>query len=122
VGFHYAMDDAEADYLIDAVDFVGRRGGRFLSQYGFDPRSGTWVHHREPGAYEDLSLAAAFGAGEAPADRPVSLAERTTLYRAALSEAEALAKVVRPPGQAGPEEIPPDLAGLRFFALPKNGD
>jgi selenocysteine lyase/cysteine desulfurase len=122
VGFHYAMDDAEADHLIAAVDFVGRRGGRFLPQYGFDPRSGTWVHQREPGAYEDLSLAAAFGAGAAPADRPLTLAERTGLYHASLHEAEALANEAGTAGPAGPPDIPPDLAGLRFFALPTDRD
>ena len=123
VGFHYAMDDAEADYLIDAVDFVGRRGGRFLPQYRFDPRSGTWAHHGEPGAYEDLSLAAAFRAGEAPADKPVTLAERTSLYRAYLREAEALAEEATAAGRTvGPEGLPPDLDGLRFFALPTDRD
>ena len=122
VGFHYAMDDAEAEYLIEAVDFVGRRGGRFLSQYRFEPRSGTWVHSREPGAYEDLSLAAAFRAGEAQADRPITREERTNLYRAYLSEAETLAKDVRTAGPTGPAEIPPDLAGLRFFGLPTDRD
>lgn len=118
VGFHYAMDDAEADYLIDAVDFVGRRGGRFLSQYRFDPRSGTWVHLREPGVYEDLSLDAAFRAGEAPADRPVTPAERTGLYRAYLREAESLAAEAEGAGPAAPPDLPPDLEGLRSFALP----
>jgi selenocysteine lyase/cysteine desulfurase len=122
IGFHYAMDDAEADHLIDAVDFVGRRGGRFLPQYRFDPQSGTWVHHREPGAYEDLSLEAAFRAGTAPADRSLTLAERTGLYRASLHEAEALANEAGTAGPAGPPDIPPDLAGLRFFALPTDRD
>jgi selenocysteine lyase/cysteine desulfurase len=122
VGFHYAMDDAEADYLIDAVDFVGRQGGRFLPQYRFDPRSGTWVHLHEPGAYEDLSLTAALRAGEAPADKPVALAERASLYGAYLSEAEELAKDFRTAGPTGPTEIPQDLAGIRFFALPSDRD
>jgi hypothetical protein len=122
VGFHYAMDDAEADYLIDAVDFVGRRGGRFLPQYRFDPRSGTWAHVREPGAYEDLSLEAAFRAGEAPADRPVTLAERARLYRDHLREAESLAAEAEGAGPSGPPDIPPDLAGLCSFALPTDRD
>jgi len=122
VGFHYTMDDTEAGYLVDAVDFVGRLGGRFLPQYRFDPRSGAWIHGREPGAYEDLSLDAAFRAGEEPADRPVTPADRTQLYEAYLSEAEALARAVRPAGPPGRAGIPAEMADLQLFAFPPDGE
>ncbi|MEM6328516.1 MAG: aminotransferase class V-fold PLP-dependent enzyme, partial [Bacteroidota bacterium] len=41
VGFHYTLDDTEADYLIEAVRFVAERGARFLPLYTFDVHSGT---------------------------------------------------------------------------------
>ncbi|KAA3627177.1 MAG: aminotransferase class V-fold PLP-dependent enzyme, partial [Proteobacteria bacterium] len=44
VGFHYAFDDAEVDYLIEAVSFVAQYGRRFLPLYRFDPISGAWSH------------------------------------------------------------------------------
>ena len=33
VGFHYAMDDAEAAFVVDAVQFVAAQGYRFLPLY-----------------------------------------------------------------------------------------
>ena len=44
VGFHYAMDDAEADFVIDAVEFVATHGYRFLPLYSFDANTGLLVH------------------------------------------------------------------------------
>ena len=44
VGFHYAMDDAERRYIMDAVEFVAEHGHRFLPLYAFDPATGMWTH------------------------------------------------------------------------------
>ncbi len=118
VGLHYSMDDAEADYLIEAVDFVGRSGGLFLPLYRFDLDSGTWAHRQDPMAYEDLSLRDAFHAGEEPVCRPLPVSVRKRLYRDYLNEAKTKAEELR---KAGPPEegtLPPELAELRFFTLP----
>jgi selenocysteine lyase/cysteine desulfurase len=118
VGFHYTMDDADADYLIEAVDLVGRSGRRFLPLYRFDLRSGTWAHERDPMAYEDLSLEEAFGTAEETACRPLPVSVRKRLYRDYLEEAKALAAEM---GQAAPGaggKLPAEVADLQFFALP----
>jgi selenocysteine lyase/cysteine desulfurase len=121
VGFHYAMDDAEADYLIDAVDFVGGHGRHFLPLYRFDLKSGTWAHVHDPMAYEDLSLRDAFHAGEEPVCRPLPVSVRKRLYRDYLNEAGAKVEELRKSAPKGEGALPPDLAELRFFALPPEG-
>lgn len=45
VNFNYFVDDAVADYLIEAVRMVARYGWRLLGDYRFDPLTGLW-HHR----------------------------------------------------------------------------
>jgi hypothetical protein len=112
------MDDAEADYLVDAVDFVGANGRHFLPLYRFDLKSGTWAHLHDPMAYEDLSLEDAFHAGEEPVCRPLPVSVRKRLYRDYLNEAEAKAEELRKSGTWGEGTLPPELAGLGFFALP----
>jgi selenocysteine lyase/cysteine desulfurase len=62
VGFHYAMDDAEADFVIAAVEFVARHGHRFLPLYGFDPATGLWSHKTYVERHEPFSLDAAIDA------------------------------------------------------------
>lgn len=122
VGFHYAMDDAEADYLIEAVDFVGRNGRFFLLLYRFDLKSGTWAHVHDPLAYEDLSLEDAFRVGGEPVCRPLAASVRERLYRGYLKEAEALAGDFRRSGSGGERKLPAGLAPLQFFTLPPDED
>lgn len=122
IGFHYAMDDAEADYLIEAVDFVGRNGSRFLPLYRFDLKTGTWTHLRDPMAYEDLSLADALRTEREPVSRPLPVSVRRRLYRDYLREAEARAAELRKTTPREGSEFPPEIADLRFFALPPDLD
>lgn len=42
VGFHYSMDDIEAQYVIDAVCFLADKGYHFLKQYRFEELTGFW--------------------------------------------------------------------------------
>jgi selenocysteine lyase/cysteine desulfurase len=46
VGFHYAFDAAEVEYLLSCVEFLAGHGHRFVHQYHFDARSGSWQHKR----------------------------------------------------------------------------
>jgi selenocysteine lyase/cysteine desulfurase len=91
VGFHYTMDDAEADFVVEAIAFVAEHGHRFLPHYRFHVRSGTWEHERGRAAAPRFSLEAALrprptGATALPE------AERRARYRAALDEAAAWAE------------------------------
>ncbi len=44
VNFNYFLDDAVADYIIEAVSMVARDGWKLLSDYRFDPHTGLWRH------------------------------------------------------------------------------
>ncbi|MDH5345728.1 MAG: aminotransferase class V-fold PLP-dependent enzyme, partial [Gammaproteobacteria bacterium] len=46
VGLHWVMDDAEANYVIEAIHFIARYGRKFLGLYDFDLCSGTWSHRQ----------------------------------------------------------------------------
>jgi selenocysteine lyase/cysteine desulfurase len=118
VGFHYAMDDAEAAYVVAAVDFAARHGRDFLPLYRFDLSTGTWAHIKDPATYEDLSLEDAFRAGDEPVCRSLPVAVRERLYRAYLEEAESLARDLRASGPRAEGKLPPELAPLQFFTLP----
>ncbi|KAI9366736.1 putative cysteine desulfurase [Zopfochytrium polystomum] len=48
VGVPYFADDADVQYLLDAVHFVATHGWRLLPDYRFDPRTGAWRHRAEP--------------------------------------------------------------------------
>jgi selenocysteine lyase/cysteine desulfurase len=58
LSFNYFYSDAVAAYLIEAVDLVARHAHRLLTDYRFDPASGTWrhrdVHHASAGSLTSL--------------------------------------------------------------------
>jgi selenocysteine lyase/cysteine desulfurase len=116
VGFHYVMDDAEADFIIEAVDFVAREGHRFLPLYSFDLATGAWTHRQARDTDERLCLDAALSSGEVPLTA-LPVEERLPRYRTYLDEAESLAAAL--PREAGERRQLEDEAGeLQYFALP----
>jgi len=115
VGFHFTMDDADADYLIDAVRFVARAGHRFLSLYEFDPMSGAWRHReaRDPAPVFSLQQAMrAAPAGQSALPEPA----RARAYAEYLAEAERLAAVLAGDAQARAASPAADFGALRFFS------
>ncbi len=44
VGFHYVFDTAEVEYLISCIEFIAEHGHRFVPQYQFDAKGGSWQH------------------------------------------------------------------------------
>jgi selenocysteine lyase/cysteine desulfurase len=117
VGLHWVMDDAEADYVIDAVQFLAREGHRFLGLYDFDLATGTWKHKHGSGALPQFSLAAALDADEGePA--VLSLALRQQLYKHYLDEAQRFANRLREDPGAKCKTMKGELGELQFFALP----
>ena len=116
VGFHYAMDDAEADYLIDAVEFVAEHGHRFIPLYHFELDTGTWTHAKSRAQYEHLSLDAALRAIRVePTAR--SAAERAQLYRQFLDDARLRAKALAPSATDNDSRLEGELGELQVFAL-----
>lgn len=116
VGFHYTMDDPEADYLIAAVDFVARRGMDFLADYSFCLKESSWTHKRGEGEYEELCLTRALRTG-CPPCRGLEPELRRRLYRDYLLEAETLADTLKqnPPRL---RQLEGELGELQFFDVP----
>ncbi|MEZ4697745.1 MAG: aminotransferase class V-fold PLP-dependent enzyme [Rhodothermales bacterium] len=116
VGLHYVLDDAEADYVIDAVRFVADYGCRFLSHYDFDLATGAWSNKREAPPLRRFSLDAALDAVNAPEDAHLTMAVRRQLYDHYLAEAKRIAdEYAHEHHERG--KLTGEVAKLQFFAV-----
>ena len=118
VGLHWVMDDAEANYVIDAVNFLAREGHHFLSLYDFDLSTGTWVHKYAAGQLPEFSLEQALNIEGEPAT--LSLPLRQQLYRHYMTEAQKIADQLRNEPEAKLASLGGDLGELQFFAMPED--
>ena len=118
ISLHYAMDDIEADYILDAIDFIAAQGYRFLPLYNFDLHTGAWQHKADAVDLEGFSLDAALECGGYQS-RALGPGERTHLYSAYLAEAERLAAELEE--DFGNEAPSPDteFEALKFFSVPE---
>ncbi|HWA65094.1 MAG TPA: aminotransferase class V-fold PLP-dependent enzyme [Mycobacteriales bacterium] len=115
VSFGYFIDDAVADYLIEAVRFVAAEGERFLTDYRFDPVTGLW-RHRQALADPPLRLADIRYDGTGP--DPIPRADSAVLATY-LDEARRLAaQRPRPDRDVSPSGLAADAEALRWFDLP----
>jgi selenocysteine lyase/cysteine desulfurase len=118
VSLHYVMDDAEVEYILDAVEFVAEQGHLFMSLYDFDLHSGAWTHKADCVCLEPFSLDAALDCSGYQS-RALSPGARRHLYAAFLAEARELA------GELAAQQAPHDhhleagLEELRFFSMPE---
>ena len=117
IGLHWVMDDAEADYVIEAVHFVARHGHRFLSLYDFDLCSGTWSHKQTANDLTSFSLDAALS-NDVGEPAILSLALRKQLYNHYMTEAQRWADRLRKDPPADLASLDGDLGELQFFSLP----
>ncbi len=117
VGLHWVMDDAEADYVIEAVNFVAREGYRFLCLYDFDLCTGTWTHRQAATELPQFSLDAALR-DEAGEPAILSLALRQQLYDHYMTEATRWAARLKDGPTVEFESLEGELAELQFFSLP----
>jgi selenocysteine lyase/cysteine desulfurase len=117
VGLHWVMDDAEANYVIDAVHFIAREGHRFLAQYEFELATGTWKHKYAAGILPKFSLGAAL-ADEEGEPAILSLPLRKQLYAHYLSEAKRIAGELKRKPEAECCTLEGDLGELQFFTIP----
>lgn len=116
VGFHYTMDDAEADYVIDAVQLVAEHGRRFLPLYRFDLESGSWEHRAGEAPHLPFSLRAAMDAG--PEAEPLSLDRRRRLYARHLEEAREAAERLERDTPPEALRLDGELGELQYFVCP----
>jgi len=119
VGLHWVMDDAEADYVIDAVLFIARHGHLFLDLYDFDLCSGTWTHRNATEKLQTFSLDAALSDDHGdPATLTTAL--RKQLYDHYMTEAMRWVDRLAEETPAGQEKLEGELGELQFFALPEH--
>ncbi|HXH28428.1 MAG TPA: aminotransferase class V-fold PLP-dependent enzyme, partial [Candidatus Polarisedimenticolia bacterium] len=120
IGLHWVMDDAEADFVIDAVLFVARHGHSFLPLYRFDIGSGSWSHRNDPVELPEWSLDQALR-GEHAEPACLSLAERTEFYEHCMDEARSWARRLEA-ATAASTSLEGELGELQFFELPASPD
>jgi selenocysteine lyase/cysteine desulfurase len=118
ISLHYAMDDIEVKYILDAIEFVAEQGYRFMPLYDFDLNTGAWLHKADCVCLEGFSLAAALEC-RGYQSRALSEGERKTLYGAFLSEARQLADGLAAEQAPEEHELDQELEELKFFSLPK---
>jgi selenocysteine lyase/cysteine desulfurase len=121
VNFNYFISEAVFAFVLEAVDFVGTHGWRFLPDYAFDPATALW-HHRagrpEPPA-SLLDVSYADGRMAWPSHRHHEPESRLAAY---LDEARTLlARPVAVPTEPSLPEgvVGPDFETLRWFWLPE---
>ena len=115
VGFHFVMDDAEADYVIEAVNFLADYGYRFLSLYDFDVNSGMWSHRDYQEQREEFTLSAALRSTGCD-QTALPLDVRARLYQSYLDEALALAESLGEPDAGDRERLKDRFGKLQFFS------
>ena len=119
IGLHWVMDDAEADYVIDAVLFLASYGHLFLSLYDFDLCSGTWTHKQASAPLKTFSLDAALRGDDAdPAVLTVPL--RKQLYDHYMTEAHRWVEKLQNEPTKTLETLEGELGELQFFSLPSD--
>ena len=116
VGFHYTMDDAEADYVIDAVEAVAEYGEHLLPLYRFDLESGSWEHRVGDATDLPFSLRAAMDA--APRAEPLPEEQRRELYRSYLREARQTAEELAEETSSSSLDLDGELGELQYFSCP----
>jgi len=120
VGLHWVMDDAEANYVIEAVHFLAREGHQFLGLYDFELGTGTWKHKYASSELPEFSLEEALGNDEGePAI--LSLPLRRQLYAHYMNEAQRIADRLREGPATECCSLEGDFGDLQFFALPADG-
>ena len=113
LSFNYFISDAEAGFLVEAVDLLAADGHRLLDDYGFDPRSGHWRHRAAP---PDPALSLTDLLDARPEAGPGAGEDALAGY---LEQARALLGAAGPAATGtGPSWLPPDLEPLRDFHLP----
>ena len=118
VNFNYFISEEEAEFIIDAITIVATDGWRLLSEYEFEPGTGSWFHRgarpRPSMTLHDLSFAE--DDNRFQDRRETESHERFGEY---LAEArEILAQAA--PSVEDVRELPASAQTLRWFLLPED--
>ncbi len=115
VGFHYVMDDCEADYVLQAVEFLAEHGHRFMPLYTFDAGTGAWTHRTFDESEERFSLEAALEYAD-PTETALASDIRRHVYASYLNEATRLAQELGEPEPSTRPDLQETFGDLQFFA------
>lgn len=118
IGFHFAMDDVDVDYVIDAVHFVATDGYKFLPLYDFDLLTGRWTH-RDSG--DERNCEAALSLDDALGGRDVSasalpVVERVQRFEHYLTEARLLSAQLGEPATRTDRVLIETFGDLQYFS------
>jgi selenocysteine lyase/cysteine desulfurase len=114
VGFHYAMDDVEAEFVTSAIEFLADYGHRFLRLYDFDVETGMWRHREFEESRQEFSLQAAVQAGECE-QTALSAESRREIYAGYLAEAADWSERLGEPTSEDRREPDQRFGELQFF-------
>ena len=117
IGLHWVMDDAEADYVIDAVLFLAQHGHLFLGLYDFDLCSGTWTHKHATASLKTFSLDDALSKDHSDS-AVLTLSLRKQLYDHYMTEAHRWIEKIHSDSETDLETLEGELGDLQFFSLP----
>ena len=118
LSFSYFTSELAFDYLLEAVDLIGRDGWRLLPQYRYSPASGHWHHVREaPGSRLRLRDLCHTGAPPILPEQPESVLAQ---YLADARELLNLAQRERRRSAEQPA-LPAEIERLRWFLRPEEG-
>ncbi|MBT8063561.1 MAG: aminotransferase class V-fold PLP-dependent enzyme, partial [Gammaproteobacteria bacterium] len=118
ISLHYAMDDIEVDFILDAIEFIADQGFRFLPLYDFDMHTGAWLHKSDSVCLEGFSLDAALSC-RGYQSRVLGKGERKHLYQAFLAEAHRLAGDLALHKAPAEHRLDAELEALKFFSVPE---
>jgi len=115
IGFHYTMDDVEADYVIAAVRLLATDGHRLLPLYCFDPVSGAWRHRDDTEHSAPFSLQAAVQSGPL-SSTALPATERMQRFSEYLEEARRLVEGLGEPADRSEAVLDGRFGRLQFFS------
>jgi selenocysteine lyase/cysteine desulfurase len=118
INFSWAVTDAVAGFLVEAVRLVARHGWRLLDDYRFDAVTGRWTHRAGvtvlPWSLDDVTFSAGRAHWPAP---PPSLVDDD--LEAVLAEGRRVLTSASPhPDDVERMTLPADAEALRWFPLP----
>jgi len=120
IGFHYLFDNAEADYISDAVEFVADYGHLFLTLYKFDATSGLWQHKANDAIQPSLSIEHALNS-QPQAATQVSQQDRWDHYRDNLDWAREQALMLAEVTPVEALQLDGEAGKVQFFMLKEGG-
>ncbi len=118
VNFNYFISETVFQYVVDAVDRIGRYGSRFLPDYRFDAGTGRWMHREAPEHSISHLGGLSYEGGRLSYDSHRAMLPESSLS-ATLEAADRLAEARRAdqPGDARPAVLSADQEALRWFSV-----